>query len=61
MFKWGESRTYEGEWFEGKMQGKGKLITQCDVYEGDFLNDHMEGYGVLSGDYLSNTYRGYWK
>lgn len=40
---------YEGQWFKGKRQGKGKL-TYADgtVYEGDFKNDQFHGFGKLT-------------
>lgn len=37
---------YEGQWDQGKMQGKGKFTWKPDCfYEGDYLNDLKHGYG----------------
>jgi hypothetical protein len=53
--------SYEGEWKNGNLDGKGKLIEAWgDFYEGDFKNNKADGFGtytMLDG----NSYIGEWK
>ena len=43
--------TYDGEFFDSKPQGKGKLIFHYGaVYSGEFFDGLQEGYGVYSTD-----------
>ena len=41
---------YEGEWKNGKNEGKGKITIfleegKCDIYEGEWKNGVKNGYG----------------
>lgn len=46
----GNGSCYEGEWVQGKYEGKGKYkFANGDVYEGDFKNGKANGYGVHHG------------
>ena len=52
---------YEGNWVNGKLTGKGRLIkTNGDIYVGDFLNTIPEGigYSITIDDWL--RYDGPW-
>lgn len=36
--------TYDGDWFKGKRQGKGKLYySNGNFYEGEFYNNELHG------------------
>lgn len=37
----GNGKIYEGEWFEGKMHGHGKLTIRDDEYIGLFRNNEF--------------------
>jgi hypothetical protein len=39
--------TYEGEWFEGKKHGEGKLIFGKHTYTGQWKDNRANGYGCL--------------
>jgi hypothetical protein len=44
---WRDGARYEGEWKEGKANGKGIFYhLNGDVYEGEFVEDRANGYGV---------------
>jgi hypothetical protein len=38
---------YDGEWYMGYKQGKGRLITSQEKYSGTWLKDKYHQYGVL--------------
>ena len=47
-----ENYVYDGEFFEGKKQGKGKFQwADGSSYDGDFIDDRLEGKG--KGVFLS--------
>ena len=60
IYKWGEDRTYEGYWVNGKMEGKGKLkLKDGSFYEGEFKGGKRWGNGL----YIWNKekyYKGNW-
>ena len=60
IYKWGEDRTYEGYWVNGKMEGKGKLkLKDGSFYDGEFKGGKRWG----SGLYIWNKekyYKGNW-
>ena len=60
---WGDGESYEGEWYEGQRQGKGKYIHIGDgsVYEGEFFNNKEEGNGKKIWKNGAQTYEGEWK
>lgn len=52
---------YEGQWDQGKMQGKGKFTWKPDCfYEGDYLNDLKHGYGEFHFS-AECSWKGTWK
>ena len=61
VYDWGGNRRYEGEWKEGKMQGKGKIwYVDGTYYEGMFYDNQRNGFGK----YVWNDkkwYEGEWK
>ena len=60
FYKGDKLKSYEGDWYYGKREGKGTLIWQNGArYVGEWNNDHREGYGV---QYYSNgeIYEGNW-
>ena len=59
--------TYQGNWIENQMHGKGKLIwTDGRTYDGFFKLDQKHGYGeyrladnsVYKGEFSNNQYHG---
>ena len=53
-------KSYEGDWYYGKRQGKGTLIWQDGSrYVGDWKNDFRDGYGVQY-DSDGEIYEGNW-
>ncbi|CAI2361508.1 unnamed protein product [Moneuplotes crassus] len=71
-FKWPDGRLYFGEFFQGAMNGKGKLIWTDKyngkaTYKGNFLVNQFHGPGLLvwsngdiyDGQFLNGTYHGY--
>jgi hypothetical protein len=38
---------YDGEWYQGVRQGKGRLITRKEKYSGSWLKDKYHLNGVL--------------
>lgn len=52
---------FEGEYFKGKKQGKGKLtFTDGAIYEGEFKYDMIKGAGILTSEGEKTTYIGHW-
>lgn len=44
----GTGRWYEGDWKYGRWTGRGQLAnTDGDLYEGELLDDHKHGYGIM--------------
>lgn len=44
----GTGRWYEGDWKYGRWTGRGQLSNhEGDIYEGELLDDHKHGYGVM--------------
>ncbi|KAL4483811.1 hypothetical protein ABPG72_006186 [Tetrahymena utriculariae] len=56
----GKKTVYEGEWFAGKRQGKGKIVFSSGAsYEGEFFNGIKHGKGIFkytSGNYYEGEY-----
>ena len=45
---WSDGAKYEGEFKEGKKNGKGKFVwNDNSTYEGDFRDNSLEGYGII--------------
>ncbi len=57
--EWKEIR-YEGDFKDGKRDGRGKFTNEYGVYEGDFKDDKFNGRGVFVGA-DGNRYEGDWK
>ena len=46
--KWPDLSTYEGEFFDGKMQGKGiRNYANGNIYDGEFVDDKAHGAGTF--------------
>ena len=69
-FKWPDGRQYFGEFFQGTMNGNGKLIFTDKykgkaIYQGNFLVNHFHGKGKLiwsNGDiYTGNFENGHYE
>ena len=61
IYNWGNQRKYEGEWKDGKMNGKGKLIyPDGSYYEGEFINGKKNGQGKYVWE-KNKYYIGGWK
>ena len=44
---WKDGAKYEGEWLNGKANGRGTFYhINGDIYEGDFRDDRANGNGV---------------
>lgn len=62
----GEQTVYEGDFFQGRYQGQGRLFDGGLLYEGGFLNGLYEGEGTLysgenvlyRGGFLQGAYQG---
>ena len=57
-----DDATYEGDWVDGKKEGKGKIIFKSgSIFEGYFKNDMKHGYGKMyyypSGNYFEGEWR----
>ncbi len=50
---------YKGSWFNGKMDGQGKLVENGFFYEGSWLNGKMDGQGKI--DNGRTVYEGSWR
>lgn len=61
-YRWSNGNLFEGEWREGEITGKGKLLYHNrDAYEGDFLEGLPSGKGVLRL-HIGEQYEGkFWK
>lgn len=60
-FTWpSRKQTYEGNWKEGKMHGRGKLsFENGDFFQGEFKNGERNGTGILylkSGKRVTGTW-----
>ena len=61
MYNWANKKTYDGNWINGKMNGKGKFTYQDgSYYEGEFVNGKKNGYGIYKWD-NDKYYEGKWK
>lgn len=60
-FKSPDGETYDGNYYEGKMHGKGtKTYSNKDIYEGEWVNGMREGKGKLTlatGDIYDGTFK----
>ncbi len=57
-----DDAVYEGEWFEGKKYGRGKIIfASGSIFEGSFKNDMKEGSGKMYYYPSGNFFEGEWK
>jgi hypothetical protein len=57
-----DDATYEGEWLDGKKEGKGKIIFRSgSIFEGSFKNDLKEGYGKMYYYPSGNYFEGEWQ
>ena len=60
-YDWGNKRKYVGEWKEGKMNGKGKLMySDGTYYEGEFTSGKKNGHGKYVWE-INKYYIGQWK
>ena len=61
IYKWGNERTYEGNWKDGKMDGKGKLtLVDGSYYDGEFIEGKKCGKGLYVWN-KDKYYEGEWK
>ena len=60
-YTWPNGNTYEGDWVDGKMQGRGRLETNDEIYEGDFFDNQYHGNGELKFTDGSGYYKGEFK
>ena len=61
VYKWGKERTYEGNWKEGKMHGKGKLmLIDGSYYDGEFVEGKKCGRGLYVWN-KDKYFEGEWK
>ena len=57
-----ENMTYEGEWGDGQINGKGKIKWENgNIFEGEFKNNHMNGFGYMIWFDLYEKYIGKWQ
>ena len=59
--KWEDGRSYEGDWLNGEMHGKGKWINTStnEIYDGNFVNNQRDGYGTLQRG--AESYKGHFQ
>ncbi|TNV78792.1 hypothetical protein FGO68_gene5616 [Halteria grandinella] len=58
---WKDGARYEGDWLNGKANGKGTFYhLNGDIYEGDFIDDRANGNGVYFHK-NGSKYTGEWK
>ena len=57
---WSSDETYEGDWVNGKYDGKGKLTVKTfdQIFEGDFVKGQFTGKGIHKIDVFGYTYEG---
>lgn len=56
------SAIFEGQFYQGNKSGKGKMqYPSGNYYDGDFLMDKKEGYGVMFWLNSNEKYYGEWK
>ncbi|CAF2082510.1 unnamed protein product [Brassica napus] len=61
MYSWSDGTIYEGDWDQGKISGKGKLIWSSGAkYEGDFSGGYLHGIGTMTSPDQS-VYSGAWR
>ena len=49
--KWPDWAKYEGDWRNGKIEGRGTFYHENrDLYTGEFVNDKANGYGAYIHD-----------
>lgn len=57
-----EVSRYEGNYTNGKKNGIGKMVfSNKDIYEGEWVDDKMEGEGSYTYDKSKDIYSGSWK
>ena len=57
-----EAMTYEGNWEFGNIHGKGKIKWENgNIFEGEFKENHLNGYGYMIWYDLLEKYIGKWK
>ena len=55
-----EGHVYEGDWKDGKRNGRGKMVfANGEIYEGDFQDDNMHGHGKMVFA-VGDIYEGEW-
>ena len=60
IYTWNNGTTYDGEWDNKKISGKGTLkYVNGDKYSGDFKNNKRHGYGIYTWD-NGECYMGNW-
>ena len=57
---WPNGISYEGEFYMGVKHGKGRLVLEGSIYEGEFDNDEMSGNGVMEWE-NGKKYQGEWR
>ena len=56
------SMVYEGEWLNGNITGQGKIRWENgNIYEGNFKENHINGFGSMIWYDLLEKYTGNWK
>ena len=56
-----EANYYQGHFISGKRQGHGILVYRDQIYDGEWLNDKMDGFGILKNETSGFYYEGYFK
>ncbi|CCW66327.1 unnamed protein product [Phytomonas sp. Hart1] len=51
---------YSGAWLDNKRHGRGELVEPEGIYVGEFINNHLSGYGEYTY-YDGRVYRGHWR
>ena len=60
IYKWDKNKQYEGNWKNGKMNGKGKMLySDGSFYEGDFVDNLRCGFGKYVWN-KNKYYEGQW-
>lgn len=61
MYEWFGDKHYEGDWKDGKMHGRGRLVYENgDVYDGNFHKGKKFGKGIFKWAKDGNYYDGEW-